>query len=103
MSHITGAQIRAGRALVRWRAEDLAQAAKIGVATVRRAEGEDGRTALTSANEIALRAALEAVGVHFIAENGGGAGVRLNERSDAPPKQGPIDAPMVRAGRKMKG
>lgn len=79
MSHITGAQIRAGRALVRWRAEDLAQSAKIGVATVRRAEGEDGKTSLTAANEAALRAALEAAGVEFIAENGGGAGVRLRK------------------------
>ena len=42
MSHITGSQIRAARALLRWRAEDLANEAKIGVATVRRAEAKDG-------------------------------------------------------------
>lgn len=29
---------------------------------------------------VAIRAALEAAGVEFIAENGGGAGVRLRER-----------------------
>jgi hypothetical protein len=79
MSRIIGAQIRAARALVRWRAEDLAQAAKIGVATVRRAEGEDERTALTAANETALRSALEDAGVVFVAENGDGPGVRLRK------------------------
>jgi hypothetical protein len=80
MSHITGSQIRAARALVRWRAEDLAQNAKIGVATVRRAEGVDGPVAMTNANEAAIRSALETAGVIFVAENGEGPGVRLKKK-----------------------
>jgi hypothetical protein len=32
---------------------------------------------MTAANQIAIRRALEAAGVEFIDENGGGAGVRL--------------------------
>lgn len=89
MSYITGAQMRAARALVRWRAEDLAAAAKLGVATVRRAEAEDGRTSLTAANEAAIIMALEAAGVIFIAENGDGPGVRLAKQTshDAKPRQ----------------
>ena len=74
---LTGAQIRAGRALVRWSAERLAEAAKLGRITVTRAEAVDGETKLTDANVEAIRRALEAGGVEFIEANGGGAGVRL--------------------------
>ena len=79
MSTITGAQIRAARALLRWRAEDLANASKVGVATVRRAEGEDGPVGMTAANVAAVRSALESAGVIFVAENGEGPGVRLRK------------------------
>ncbi|KQV41215.1 helix-turn-helix transcriptional regulator [Rhizobium sp. Root1204] len=78
---ITGAQIRAARALVRWSAKDLAQAARIGVATVSRAEVEEGRTTLTTANLKAIRLALESAGIEFIPENGGGVGVRFRDRT----------------------
>lgn len=74
---ITGAQIRAARALIRWTAEDLASAAQVGIATIRRAEAEDGQPSTTAANLHAIRAALEDAGVEFISENGSGPGVRL--------------------------
>jgi hypothetical protein len=76
---LTSAQIRAARALVRWRAEDLARESSIGVATIRRAELTDDETSMTAANDIAVRRALEAAGVEFIDENGGGPGVRLRK------------------------
>jgi transcriptional regulator with XRE-family HTH domain len=77
VTEITGAQIRAARALLRWSAKELAKAAGIGVATVSRAEVEDGRTSLTSANLTAIRRACETAGIEFIEENGGGVGVRF--------------------------
>lgn len=80
MKEITGAQIRAARALVRWSAEDLAVAASVGVATVRRAEAEDGVPPTTVANRKAIRGALETAGIEFIPENGAGPGVRLAKR-----------------------
>ena len=76
---ITSAQMRAARALVRWSALDLAKQARLGVATIRRAEANDGEPAITSANCDAIVRALETGGVEFIAENGGGAGVRLKK------------------------
>ena len=76
---LTSAQIRAARALVRWSAAELARASRLGLATVRRAEQSDGQTALTAANDSAIRTALEHAGVEFIDENGGGAGVRLQK------------------------
>jgi hypothetical protein len=43
----------------------------------RRAELSDDETSRTAANDLAVRRALEAAGVEFIDENGGGPGVRL--------------------------
>ena len=77
---LTSAQIRAARSLIRWTADDLAAASALSVATVRRAELTDAETSLTTANDLAIRRALEAVGVEFIDENGGGPGVRLRKR-----------------------
>lgn len=77
---ITGGQIRAARALIRWSADDLAKGAKVGVATVRRAEVNDGPVNMTAANEAAIRAALEGAGIIFVDENGEGPGVRLRKK-----------------------
>jgi hypothetical protein len=77
---LSSAQIRAARALIRWSAEDLSRSSSVGLTTIRRAELAEGQTSLTAANNIAIRNALEAAGVDFIDENGGGAGVRLRER-----------------------
>jgi len=78
---LTAGQIRAARAFLRWRAKDLAREAALGVATIRRAELAEVETSLTMANDLAVRRALEAAGVEFIEENGGGPGVRLQKRS----------------------
>jgi transcriptional regulator with XRE-family HTH domain len=77
---LTSAQIRAARALIRWRAQDLARESGVGVATIRRAELTQIETAMTAANNSAVRQALENAGVEFIDENGGGHGVRLRKR-----------------------
>jgi len=79
---ISGAQMRAARALLRWTALDLARASRVGVATIRRVEVIDGQISATAVNQSALRRALEEAGVEFIEENGGGAGVRLRKPSE---------------------
>jgi len=71
--------MRAARSLIRWSAEDLARETRLSVATIRRAELMEKETSLTSANDLAIRRALEAAGVEFIDENGGGPGVRLKK------------------------
>jgi transcriptional regulator with XRE-family HTH domain len=76
---LTSAQIRAARSLIRWSAEDLARKSSLSVATIRRAELTDDETSMTAANDLAVRRALEAAGVEFIDENGGGPGVRLRK------------------------
>jgi transcriptional regulator with XRE-family HTH domain len=79
IKHITSAQIRAARALIRWTAEDLAREAVLGVATIRRAESADGPPQMTASNLAAVRRALETAGIEFIFANGGGEGVRLRK------------------------
>ncbi|WP_288200238.1 transcriptional regulator [uncultured Pleomorphomonas sp.] len=79
MMAITGAQIRAARALIRWTADDLAKAASLGVMTIRRAEAVDGEIGTTAANALAIRSALETAGVVFVDANGEGPGVRLKK------------------------
>jgi transcriptional regulator with XRE-family HTH domain len=76
---LTSAQIRSARSLIRWRAQDLARECSVGVATIRRAELANEATTLTAANDLAIRRALEAAGIEFIDENGGGPGVRLKK------------------------
>ena len=77
---LTSAQIRAARALIRWSAEDLARESAVSVTTIRRAELTDRETSMTTANDRAVRRALESAGIEFIEENGGGPGVRLRKR-----------------------
>ena len=77
---LTSAQMRAARSLIRWSAEDLARETTLSVTTIRRAELTEGETSMTTANDLAVRRALENAGVEFIDENGGGPGVRLRNR-----------------------
>lgn len=65
------------RAALDWSVKDLAERAKVGEATIRRLERARG--APINSTAAAIRAALEAAGIEFIAENGGGAGVRLRK------------------------
>ena len=69
--------IRAARALLRWEQRDLSEASAISLPTIKRLESQPGILAAHMSTIIALREAIEAAGVEFIEENGGGPGVRL--------------------------
>ncbi len=73
-------QVKAARALLGWSAHDLAKAAGVSYPTVARLEAGDGALRGRKATAEAIRTALEAAGIRFIAENGGGPGVRLAKR-----------------------
>ena len=72
---LTAAQCRAGRALIEWTPAQLSQSAGIDIQTI--ADFERRFRAADETTRRRLRATLEAAGVVFISENGGGAGVRL--------------------------
>lgn len=67
---ITGSQMRAARALLRWSVEELAKSANVSVMTIRRAEGNDGPVRMLPNNLAAIRAALESAGVVFSDQDG---------------------------------
>ncbi|MBZ9764008.1 transcriptional regulator [Mesorhizobium sp. CA8] len=72
--------ISAGRALLAVAQSDLAAAASISVATLRRMEASQMEPAAGLTNNVAaVCQTLEIAGVEFIPENGGGAGVRLKQ------------------------
>jgi predicted transcriptional regulator len=73
-------QIKAARALVGWSQDDLADKAGISVPTIKRLEAAEGDIGGRAETRAALVVALEKAGVEFIAENGGGAGVRMKKR-----------------------
>jgi transcriptional regulator with XRE-family HTH domain len=71
-------QLRAGRALLDWSQDHLAEKSGVGVATVRRLEGQSGRLRTYSDTLWSLQSALEEAGIIFIPEADGlGPGVRL--------------------------
>ena len=72
--------IRAARALLRWEQRDLEAASSVSLPTIKRLESKPGIMAAHLSTVVALRKALEAAGVEFIDENGGGPGVRLKKR-----------------------
>jgi predicted transcriptional regulator len=74
-------QIKAARALLAWSQGNLAEASGISEPTVARLESVDGPIGGRPDTSEKLQAALEKAGVEFIAENGGGAGVRLKKRA----------------------
>jgi transcriptional regulator with XRE-family HTH domain len=76
---ITIEQIRAARGLLGWSQTDLAGRAGLSLITIKRFEAGFGPHV---SDEVGAKAqkALEAAGIEFIDENGGGAGVRFRKR-----------------------
>ena len=76
---MTTRQIKAARALLAWSQADLAGRSGISEPTVARLEAVDGELGGRGETMRKIRDAIEAGGVDFIDENGGGPGVRLRK------------------------
>ena len=75
---LEAAQIRAARALLGWRQEELAKASGVGTATIQRLENSKGPLGGYVSTVTRIQSALEQAGVRFLdREAGGGIGVRL--------------------------
>ena len=77
---MTGRQMRMARAAIRWTAEKLAEEAHVSWSTIQRMETSDDVPSALAQTLDAVQQALEAAGIEFIDENGGGPGVRLRDR-----------------------
>ena len=72
------AQIRAARALLGWRQEQLAKASGVGTATIQRIEKSVGPIGGYVSTLMSIQSAFEKAGIIFQDEDaGGGIGVRL--------------------------
>jgi transcriptional regulator with XRE-family HTH domain len=75
---VTNEQLRAARALLGWSQSELALRAGLSVPTLKRLEGGFGPHVSDEARAKLMKA-IEAAGVEFIEEDGGGAGVRFRK------------------------
>lgn len=76
---LTGAQIRAARALLKWSGKDLAEKSGVSYPAIQRAEAVDDLPNMQTRNLAAIKEALEAGGVEFITgsyQGDGGPGLR---------------------------
>lgn len=76
---VSGAQIRAARALLGWSVRDLARRAVVSIATVNLIEDATGLPSTTRGQLDAIQSTLEAEGIEFL--NGEAPGVRLRHKS----------------------
>jgi transcriptional regulator with XRE-family HTH domain len=109
-------QIRAARALLAWKQEDLARAADVGLATLGRIEQGGGIVQGNFSTILRLQSTLELQGIRFIRDEHG-YGVRLNVTAEeegpglpGAPLRAPIKTKTKRRGavsgrgaRKLKG
>ena len=76
-----GAQIRAARALLGWRQEELAKASGIGTATIQRIEKSDGPIGGYVTTLMRIQSAFEKAGIQFLDDDSaGGIGVRFRKQ-----------------------
>jgi transcriptional regulator with XRE-family HTH domain len=82
---VTSAQVRMARAALNWTVRDLAEATGLHRNTINNIEV--GRYAGDPQSLAKIEKILIRAGVEFIDENGGGAGVRLRQRSQPREKE----------------
>jgi transcriptional regulator with XRE-family HTH domain len=75
---ISGAQLRAARALVGLSQAEVAAKSSVSIPTIKRAEAEGALKVAADTRE-AIAAVLRKAGVIFVEENGDGPGVRLRK------------------------
>ncbi|WP_339862618.1 hypothetical protein [Paremcibacter congregatus] len=68
------------RGHLKWSVRELATKAGLGISTIQRMEAVDDVPVVSTKNLTLVQLALEAAGIEFIPENGGGAGVRVGSR-----------------------
>jgi transcriptional regulator with XRE-family HTH domain len=75
---ISGAQVRAARALLGWDVRELARRATVSIRTINDIEGSHGLTTISIKQLAAIRSTLEAAGIEFL--GGFAPGLRLHSK-----------------------
>ena len=100
---LTGAQVRAGRAILNWPVRGLAAAAGVSVSTIRRMEEFDGPVRSVGPQPAQVRAALEEAGVELVWSQGVQPGVRPRHAVTASREPGLALAGTMRRTRQGSG
>ena len=79
---ITGAQIRAARAALRWSSEELAHRSGLAPRTIKRFEQVDTIPPSRSSNLQEVKKALETAGIEFVGAPEDGPGIRIRRSAD---------------------
>lgn len=83
---LTGEQIRAARALIGWKAKDLADAANISVPTIQRLDSTKGPLSGRYETIEAIKTAFAAAGIQFLTSGeiaqGAGVAMKSEEKQD---------------------
>jgi transcriptional regulator with XRE-family HTH domain len=77
---ITGVQIRAARASLRWTIDELAEKSGLGVRTIKRFEAFDGIPPSRTSTLAELKKTFETAGIEFIGTPEDGPGIRARIR-----------------------
>ena len=89
---LTGEQLRAARASLRWEQKDVAKASKVSEPTVKRLESMNGYVRANTLTVEALIQAFDAAGIEFVAADGDkGPGMRF--KADLKPAEVPPRSP----------
>jgi PAS domain S-box-containing protein len=81
---LTGAQIRAARAILNWSVKEIADASGVSVSTIRRMEEHDGASNMRPDCIASVRRAFEDAGVEFLSLPSGRPGVRPRGNGSGP-------------------
>lgn len=85
MTTLTGLHIRASRALLRWRVQDLAKKSRVSIDVIKRAELLDGPVNMTVAEQEAVIRVLQMAGVTLIEDGQLGRGAAFAKPSHRSP------------------
>jgi transcriptional regulator with XRE-family HTH domain len=77
---ISGVQIRAARAALRWTIKELAEKSGLGIRTIKRFEGVDGIPLSRTSTLAELKRTLEAAGIEFTGAPDDCPGIRLRSQ-----------------------
>jgi hypothetical protein len=75
MTALTGMQMRAARAILRWRVQDLAKMTRVSIDTIKRAELLDGPVNMPISEQETVVRVLQMAGITLVADGSRGIGV----------------------------
>lgn len=84
MTSLTGLQLRAARALLKWRAQDLARKSRVGKDIIQRGELLDGEVNMTDAQKQAIIKVFDLAGVTLISAQDIGIGAAFLKKANVP-------------------